>query len=182
MLYHNILKSNNLKLRPLEPEDLDFLYKTENNTDIWFVSNTQMPYSKHILAQYIETSAEDIYSIKQLRLIIEENSSNQTVGAIDLFDFDPNHRRAGIGLLVTEEYRKKGYGKEALQTMLKYSFEVLNIHQIYCNIPANNEASLKLFAALGFTQIGIKKDWLRTTNGWMDELMFQIINKRTNTL
>lgn len=181
MLYHNILKSKLLKLRPIEPSDLHFLYETENNTDIWFISNTQTPYSKHILAQYIESAAQDIYTIKQLRLMIEEVDTGKTVGAIDLFEFDPNHRRAGIGLLIDKQFRRKGYGKEALSMTLKYSFEVLNLHQLYCNIPQNNEPSIQLFNELGFRQIGTKKEWLRTPNGWLDELMFQKLNQ-TNTL
>lgn len=181
MLYHKILENSVLKLRSLEPEDIEELYCWENNTDNWFVSNTQTPFSRDTLRAYIESSHQDIYTIKQLRLMIVVKETEKTVGAIDLFDFDPNHRRAGVGILISPEHRGKGLAKNALDTITKYCFEVLNTHQLFCNIPANNTPSHKLFKSCGFTEIGRKKEWLRTPQGWIDEIMYQKINT-TNIL
>ena len=89
-----ILHGEKVRLRALEPEDLDFLYTTENDTNFWKVSNTQVPFSRFLLKQYIENSYQDIYEAKQLRLIIEEIKNNKAIGMIDLFDFNPQHRRA----------------------------------------------------------------------------------------
>jgi len=87
-----ILNGEKIRLRALEPEDLDFLYTTENNTNFWQVSNTLVPFSKFILTQYLENAHQDIYEAKQLRLIIEEIKTSKAVGMIDLFDFNPQHQ------------------------------------------------------------------------------------------
>lgn len=92
------IKGENIHLRALEPEDVDVLYKWENNREIWHVSNTQTPFSRYVLEQFLVNAHEDIYTNKQLRLIISPNESDIPVGAIDLFDFDPYHLRAGIGI------------------------------------------------------------------------------------
>ncbi len=143
-----MLENNIIKLRALEPSDIDLLYKWENDISVWRVSNTLAPFSKYIIKQYIENSHFDIYQTKQLRLIIDLKSGEELIpiGCIDLFDFEPFHNRAGIGILIADsEYRGKSYASEALDLLIKYSFEILNLHQLYCNITVDNEASLKLF-------------------------------------
>ena len=171
------LSYGKIKLRPLEPEDLEFLYKWENDPAIWQVSNTMVPFSRYILKQYLEESHRDIFETKQLRLIIE-NSNEQAVGAIDLFDFDPYHQRAGIGILIyNKDDRGKGLASDALTLMTKYAVEVLGLHQLYANITVDNETSIHLFKKVGFEFSGTKKDWIKTSEGWLDEEVYQKILK-----
>ncbi len=168
-----LLSYEKIRMRPLEPEDINLLYEWENKMEIWDVSNTKTPYSKHILAQYLLESAKDIYSSKQLRLIIE-NLENKPVGAVDLFDFDPYHSRAGVGILIhNNEDRRKGYAGDALKALSNYAVEILGLKQLYANIAADNTESIHLFSKCGFEQTGIKKQWLKTLHGWKDELLFQ---------
>ena len=170
------LKGQNIHLRALEPEDLDFLYKIENNESIWEVSNTQTPYSKWLLKQYLENAHLDIYEAKQLRLVIVFSETNEKVGFIDLFDFDAKNCRAGIGIIISENFRNQGIGKETLQLLSNYAFIHLNLHQLFANIAINNEASLQLFSNFGFQKIGIKKDWSKINGTFVDEVLFQFIN------
>lgn len=177
-----MLISSTIKLRALEPEDLELMYTWENNPDVWMVSNTLSPFSRFILKQYLENAQQDIYEAKQLRLMIDLRGDTnglilETVGTIDLFDFDPFHMRAGVGILINKlKYRKKGYAKEALRLMIEYCFEHLHLHQLYCNILSDNDASISLFEQAGFKQCGIKKEWVKKRNGWADEIMFQLVN------
>lgn len=170
---NNQLTYGKTTLRPLEPDDIELLYQWENNMEIWNVSNTKTPFSKFILAEYIIESVKDIYQTKQLRLIIQ-NENMEPVGAVDLFDFDPYHMRAGIGILIhKEENRNHGYATDALNAIFNYALEVLGLKQLYANISAKNEVSIHLFEKAGFTQSGIKKNWLKTPAGWEDEIFMQ---------
>jgi diamine N-acetyltransferase len=170
------LKGKNIYLRALEPEDLDFIYALENNESIWEVSNTQTPYSRFLIRQYLENAHQDIYEAKQLRLAICHNETAETLGLIDIFDFDPKNNRAGVGILIgSQAYRSKGIGSEALELVIKYSFQQLQVHQLYANIGSDNEISLQLFTKFGFQKIGIKKDWNKVNNDYKDELLFQLI-------
>ncbi|MCB0373594.1 MAG: GNAT family N-acetyltransferase [Muricauda sp.] len=170
------IKGEHISLRALEPTDLDFLYQLENDTSIWEISGTLKPYSKKVLRLYLENAHRDIYEVKQLRLCISDHT-NTCVGLIDLFDFDPKHQRAGIGIVIANpEDRNKGIGKEALSLLCDYAFKVLGIHQLYANILEDNEHSIRLFQQLGFEKIGIKREWIRTSTGFKNEIMFQKIN------
>lgn len=168
------LENIDIKLRALEPTDLKTLHEWENNSDLWELSNTLAPYSLFILKQYIKNSAADIYQNKQLRLVIELKEDNKPIGLIDLFDFDPYNKRAGVGILIYDKiHRKKDYARQALESLCKYSFEILDLHQIYCNITSDNQASIRLFTKSGFEFVGVKKEWIKRSDKWIDEHLFQ---------
>lgn len=172
------LKGEHISLRALETEDLSFLFATENDENFWEVSHTQTPFSRYILKQYLENSHLDIYEAKQLRLVIQHNQTNLSVGMIDLFDFNPQHKRAGIGVLIQKEHQQNGFASEALQLIIKYSFFHLHLHQLYANITSDNVNSLQLFKKNNFTEVGIKKDWIVTANGFKDEVLLQLIHEK----
>ncbi|MDX9695593.1 MAG: GNAT family protein [Bacteroidales bacterium] len=176
-----ILEGNVTRLRPVEPSDIDLIYQWENDSSVWQMSNTLTPFSKYVIEQFIETAQLDIFQTKQLRLMIDRTDGNniKTIGTIDLFDFDPLHMRAGIGILIAKDTdRENGFASDALNTLINYCFSTLLLHQIYCNICPNNIASINLFTSKGFELVGAKKDWVRTPEGWEDELMFQLVNRK----
>ncbi|WP_397362482.1 GNAT family N-acetyltransferase [Olleya sp. R77988] len=163
-------------LRPLEPEDLTFIHGIENDESIWKISNTITPYSKYLIKQYLDHAHKDIFEVKQLRFVIC-NNQEESIGMIDIFDFDFKNRRAGIGILVKDtENRQKGHGKEALELLTNYCFTHLDLHQLYCNISEDNTASLTLFKNQGFKEIGLKKDWNFLNGQYKNEYLFQLIN------
>lgn len=171
------LTGNLVMLRALEPDDLDLLYLWENDTSIWWLSNTLKPFSREVLGQYLQGAQQDIFEARQFRFVICLNDPAKTpVGFIDLFDLDPLHQRAGVGILLAgQEQRGKGYGAEALRLLCGYAFSVLFLHQLYCSIPENNEASLKLFRKAGFTESGKQKDWIKTPDGWISQHFLQLL-------
>lgn len=177
---NNLLHGLHIQLRMPEPTDVDILYKWENDISVWRVSTTVVPFSRFQMEQYIMNSQHDIYAERQLRLMIDlgvEKESKKTIGCIDLFDFDPLHRRAGIGILIIPEEREKGYAAEALGLLIRYCFEIIQLHQLHCNITSGNDQSLRLFMKAGFIQCGVKKDWRIIDKKWIDEIMFQLIRK-----
>ncbi|MCD8529694.1 MAG: GNAT family N-acetyltransferase, partial [Flavobacterium sp.] len=105
------------------------------------------------------------------------NDTFEAVGLIDLFDFDPKNNRAGVGIVISNESnRNSGIGSEALQLVINYAFNQLQLHQLYANIGSNNEISISLFTKFGFQKIGVKKDWNKINNQYEDEMLYQLIN------
>lgn len=172
------LKGDKIYLRALEPEDLDFIYILENNEEIWEVSNTQTPYSRYLIRQYLENAHQDIYEAKQLRLAICHCDNDNVLGLIDLFDFDPLNNRAGVGIIIdNKNNRNSGIGSEALRLLIGYSFTKLRLHQLYANIDPGNAASVTLFTNFGFECTGNRKEWNKRNNSYADEAFYQLINK-----
>ncbi|GAB4147965.1 MAG: GNAT family N-acetyltransferase [Bacteroidia bacterium] len=172
-----LLLGERIRLRALEPHDVETLYKWENDTAVWKASNTIAPYSRFVLEQYIASSHLDLYTNKQLRLMIT-TKEGKDIGCIDLFDFEPHHQRAGIGILIgNREDRQKGYASEALTLLIQYCFYQLHLHQLYANVMVDNEESVLLFQKHKFLITGIKKEWVRVGDGFVDELLMQLVRK-----
>jgi diamine N-acetyltransferase len=173
-----MIKGKHIVLRALEPEDVNLLFQWENDASLWHLSNTTSPFSRFVLEQYVLSSQQDIYTNKQLRLMIDlelPDKTYQPVGTIDLYDFDPHNLRAGVGILISRDKQQNGYAADALDTVIKYAKEVLHLHQLYCGICINNNASLKLFRKFNFELTGIKKDWIFLENSFIDEYILQLI-------
>ena len=171
------LTSRLCRLRALEMEDLEAMYGWENDVDMWRVSGTTAPFSRHVLSRLIEEQQFDIYATRQLRLVVEVASMEgyEAVGAVDLFDFDPQNRRAGVGIMITKPYRRQGLAADALQAVERYAREVLQLHQLWCSTTADNEASIALFRKAGYEECGRRREWLLTPQGALDELLWQKI-------
>jgi diamine N-acetyltransferase len=168
----------------VELDDATRLYQWENDMRLWRVSNTLTPFSRYQMEQYVKSAQNDIYQTGQLRLMIDlvnDQTIPETVGIIDLFDFDAYHQRAGVGVMIHESRREQGLASSAVSLLIEYAFGVLGLHQIYCNIQASNAVSLKLFTRVGFQLIGVKKDWVRAGDGFEDELMLQLIKPGTRS-
>ncbi|MDH6306351.1 diamine N-acetyltransferase [Parabacteroides sp. PF5-5] len=173
-----LLKNDTLALRALEPEDLEYLFRWENNSAIWSCSgSTISPYSRYVLKEYIAQSHLGIYEQKQLRLIIELMETKKPIGMIDLYDFDPHNRKAGVGILLDTEHQGNGMATNALHLLTDYAFSFLKIHQLYAYVAINNEPSKSLFLRCGFTISGTLSDWISTEKGYSDVLIMQYIQK-----
>jgi len=172
------LENSQIKLRALEPEDLDALYKWENDADLWKCGATIAPYSRFAIKEYIAESRLDIFQTKQLRFMMVWKENNDPVGTIDLYDFDPVNLRAGVGILIDTVYRKKGIGQQALHLLQDYAFDFLLLKQLFAYIPKQNEISLKLFSKAGYSNTACLKEWIKTNNGFEDVHVVQLLNPK----
>ena len=168
-----LLQNEHIHLRPVEPEDLELLYRWENNPEIWSISDTRQPYSRFALRQYIADSDKNIYEIRQMRLMIVDNKSKETVGTVDLYDFDMHNSRIALGLFVDQSQQRKGYAKSALKLTEEYVFNFLKLNQLYCYISENNTASRSMFENEGYSSDTILKNWIKTVDGFENIIVFQ---------
>ena len=72
-----------VNLRAIEPEDLELLYRIENDVCLWSIGTTNVPYSRYVLHDYVANSTGDIYTDRQVRLMIE-NGAGEVVGIVDI--------------------------------------------------------------------------------------------------
>ena len=169
-----MLKSSKLKLRAVEPEDLDLMYLIENDTELWRCGQTTVPFSHYALKQYIAESTNDFFHDRQLRLVIEK-SDGVSVGFVDLQNYNPQHHRAEVGIVVVPEQQRKGLATEALRLLAGYVSAHLGIHQLYALVPEGNDASAALFRKCGYKETATLQDWLSTPAGWQSVSVFQAL-------
>ena len=108
--------------------------------------------------------------------MIENVSSGDTVGTVDLFDFDIHHSRIALGLYVAREFQGLGYAGQSLALIEDYVFNFLKINQLYVQIAESNYASRKLFEK-DYELHGMLKHWLKTPDGFENILTYQKFRK-----
>ena len=163
-----------IKLRAIEPEDLDLLYRIENDMELWNVGTTNVPYSRYLLHDYVANAKNDIYTDRQVRMMVE-NSEGQIVGVVDLVSFDPANCRAEIGLIILNSFRHQGYGTAVLNQILDYALRILHLHQLYAYIDIDNYSSLQLFKKAGFVVVSEINDWLYDGVKFHDSMLVQYV-------
>lgn len=159
-------------LRAMEPEDLDLLYQIENDTDLWDIGCTNVPYSRFVLREYIARATDDIFADKQVRLIVE-NGQGETVGIVDLVNYDPKHARAEVGIVIRKAFRGRGYGRQALLQLLDYGRRVVHLHQVFAFVGENNKVCHHMLQEVGFQESMTLKDWLQGSKGFEPAYLMQ---------
>jgi len=169
------IKNDTITLRCAEPEDAEQIFRWENDRDIWRVSGTHVPFTRFQIEQFL-LSNNDLFSQKQLRLMIDLNETGESIGSIDIFDYDAFNQRAGLGILIDKAHRQQGFAKAALALCVEYLFKDILLHQVYCSIDETNTESQQLFLGQGFELCGRRKDWIRTSDSYLDVFEYQLIN------
>lgn len=167
-----------VRLRSLEVSDLDRMYLWENDMSLWNISGYTTPFSSEALSAFIDTSsrAESIFSSGQLRLIIDVDGV--AAGCVDLFEFEPRDRRAGVGILVYEErFRRQGIALGALNELIDYAHKILNIENLWAHIPIENCPSVGLFERCGFTKSGVLRHWRLYDGVYSDVAVYQLLKR-----
>ena len=171
-----MLKNATHRLRAIEPSDVEALLVWENDASTWWLGASLTPYSKALMIKYAE-GGHDIYRDKQLRLMLDAIIDGEyvTVGAVDLYDYDPRNKRAGVGIVIDESYRRKGHALEGVSLLANYAFNHLGVHQLFAEVPNNHNTSVDLFSKAGYDKAELRKDWVRKEGNWIDVILMQKI-------
>lgn len=161
-----------MRLRALEPEDLELLYTIENDSSLWWLATTTAPYSRYRLRDYISANENDIYKDEQIRFVIEWQ--DKAIGMIDLFDYSPKNGRAEMGVALLKEAQGKGLARQAIGMIADYARNVVHMEQIYSVVPESNIASLRMLEATGFVRSGTLKRWIRNGENYENAAVMQL--------
>lgn len=167
--------NDKVRLRALEPTDVDWLYTAENDSRLWAVTDTVAPFSRQLMWQYLKDYNADIYHTRELRLVVEQVDDGRPVGTVDLMNFSPLNSRAELGVMILPQERGQGLAQAAVQLICDYAAHHLGLHQLYTYVTPDNEASLAMCKAAGFVVAGTLRQWVKRGNNYTDAVLMQLI-------
>lgn len=132
-------------------EDLSVLLSDEAVAKYEYFYPTQTLDQVH---KFINHYAQERSEAEEITWGIFEKASNRLIGTCCLGDFCDDARRAEIGYAVVQSKWGKGYAIEALQAVLAYGFNVLDLNRIEGTITPGNDASIRVLEKLGFVREG----------------------------
>jgi len=142
--------SNQLKLRPLEREDLRFVHELDNNESVmhyWF----EEPYEAFV--ELADLYDKHIHDQSERRFIVERE--HVAVGLVELVEINHIHRRAEFQIIVAPAHQGKGYATIASALAMDYAFTVLNLHKLSLVVDCENERAIRVYKKLGYRDEGI---------------------------
>jgi len=171
--------STPLRLRCPDRGDVEQLLAWENDPAVWKFGWAWRPLAHSEMLDYVERQLGSTpFGMGGARLLLHFGGE-APMGVVDLYDLNPLHLRAGVGLLIADpESRGRGYGTAALELVKQYAFDHLLLHQLFASVQSDNQHSLSLFTAQGFQPCGTRKHWFRGQQGWTDELLLQCFSNR----
>ena len=135
--------------------------------------NFYKDYNKYEQEKWFESQIQNKSSI---RLIIEVEG--EKIGLVTITDIDWKNRKACNGIkLYGKNVRKKGYGTDTINTIMKYAFEELQLNKLYSVILENNIASLNLYKKCGWKIDGILREEKFKGNRYVNEIAISILKK-----
>ena len=104
-----------------------------------------------------------------------EDLPDTPVGCVELYNYDPVNRRAAVGLVVSNEYRRQGYGTAMIQTLTQFCLQNTSLHQVYADIAATNTPSINIFQRAGYQHCATLRDWVVRADHFIDTYRYQLI-------
>ncbi|WP_077328354.1 GNAT family N-acetyltransferase [Virgibacillus siamensis] len=161
-----------LQLRPVEKNDLEFLHKLNNNPDVmkfWF----EEPYlSMEKLKNMYEKSLDNTEHRQFILSLLDEN-----IGYVGLFSIDDRHRNAEFGIMIDPSHQGNGYAGKATKLALEYGFNQLNLHKIYLYAAKKNEKAIHIYGKIGFQIEGEMKEHFFVNGSYHDAVVMSVFQR-----
>ncbi len=173
-MHHPFLVGDKVYLRTLEPTDLEGPYLDWlNDYEITrFLETGSTPTSRESLHQYFDHVAGHPDNVL---LAIVDKATDVHIGNIKLGPIHRLHRRADLGILIgAKEFWGRGYAREAVELVLAYGFERLNLHKISLGVYADHSAAVALYEHAGFTVEGTLREHLFRDGAFRDKFVMAI--------
>jgi len=143
-------------LRPLEMEDIDSFILWLNDEEVRQYLMRTSPLNKVREKEFVENLYKDDRDIV-LGIVLKEN--DQLIGNIALHRISIPYRQAGLGIFIGDKSCwSKGYGTEALNLILGYGFNQLNLHRIHLTVLSFNARAIRAYEKVGFKREGVFRE------------------------
>ena len=168
---HPFLIGLKLYVRGVELSDVDgpYLAWLNDRETTRFLDTGRFPTTRETLENLIRTSTGKTES---LWLAIVDRKTDKHIGNIKLGPIHWIHRSASIGIVIGDpRYRGRGYGREAIELVLRHAFTQLNVHKVTAGAYGDHTACLALFKQLGFSVEGSLRQHLYREGRYYDKIV-----------
>lgn len=170
-----LLQTSRMLIKGFSPEDMNIIFTTLPKEEI-------MNLLGHQSDKEFEKEAEKqqqgyaSYNRRFVLFLLIDETTGKIIGRCGLHNWNPDHRRAEIGYVMSDEtFKQKGLMSEAVEAIIRYGFTELNLNRIEALVSAENIPSLRLLEKNGFVREGRLRSHYPTENGFEDSLVFGLL-------
>lgn len=171
------LYGDNVVLRAITQEDSILLFNMINDPDLeQMLGGSSYPVSMEKQVEWIQSQEEKKNILRCI--IAKKESEKQGVGTIILSDIDRKNGTAQIHIKMDKVLgQRKGYGTDALKTIVQYAFNEMRLNCIYADVLEYNVPSQKLFEKCSFTKDGVLRSRIYKNGGYRNIISYSLLKK-----
>jgi RimJ/RimL family protein N-acetyltransferase len=153
-----ILQGQRVVLRPLGPEHAEAFWSSLPDPEGRRLTGTHTEFHRDEIDAWLATRSQQV---DRLDLAIHHRDDDRYLGELALIDLDPANESAGIRIaLASTTIAGKGYGSDAIRTILAHAFDTVGIHRVHLDVYAFNTHAIRTYERLGFTHEGRAREAL----------------------
>jgi RimJ/RimL family protein N-acetyltransferase len=168
-------KGHLVELTALTDADSDTLFRWINDRDLVLMSSAYRPVDEKAHRDWFDSIRRRpdvaIFGIREL-------ATGRLVGSCQLLAIHPVHRKAELQIRIGEPAaRGRGLGREAVELLLDFAFQDLNLHRVELTVLSGNEVALKTYAAAGFVREGVLRQAAHVDGGFVDVILMAVLRE-----
>ena len=172
--YFKKLVGEKIYLSPRSTEDVEIYTRWLNDFETTdYIGRSNMTFTLEAEKKYLEGNigAEAVFAIIDMK-------KDKLIGTVGISKIDHINRKGTLGIFIGEkDYREKGYGTEAIQLMLDYGFNYLNLNSIKLNVFEFNKRAIACYKKCGFKEYGRRRQSILLNGKYYDTIEMDILNE-----
>lgn len=174
-----MIKGNLVNLRALSKSDSKQILKWVNNPKLKYLTGTVYPVSEIEHEGWFESKLSD--KINKV-FGIEESTTKSFIGIIGLAKTDFINRNTEIYIYIGDEkHWGKGFGSDAVNTLVQFIFKELNLHRVSLVVFSYNKRAISTYEKVGFSYEGVLRESLYRDGKYHDKIIMSIIKDEDST-
>ena len=169
------ITTHRLTLRLISNDDVDGIFEIFSNPEVMRYWSTPPLADRAGAVEFINEIHDSFARQIMLKWGMARLTDNVLIGTLTLYNLDFTNRRAELGYALGRGHWGQGYMHEALQALLAYAFETLDLRRLEADVDPRNEASIKSLERLGFQREGFLRERWEVGGEIQDALFYGLL-------
>jgi len=166
------LQGNKVTLRPGVESDIYYLSKWYNDVELNRLAGWS---NSRVTPDKLRYNISRSFGYDPMNLMIDDEEG-KPIGTIQLYDFNEQDRNCKLGIRIGDrDYWGKGYGEDAIRTLLEYAFMKLDLYRVTLKVYEYNERAVRCYLKCGFRQEGRTRQSAYIDGEFYDEIIMGIL-------
>ena len=170
-----------VRLRAVEPADAERAFKWINDREVTQTLMARYPYSMAFEREWAEGASKE-NSFSEVRFAIETKDGVH-IGITGLHRGRPEDRTCELGIMIGEkDYWSKGYGTDAMMTVLRFAFDQMNLHKVSLGVFEFNYRGQAVYRKCGFVEEGRRREEYYQDGRYWDVILMSVLDHEFRAL
>ena len=171
------LDTLDLHLRPSNPTDAEGMFAMLSDRESMKYWSDKPIKNLNAAVEALNKDLESDAQGNSMCWAITLNGQDEMIGKCILFQFDKTNQRAEIGYILNRQYWRQGLMYQALEAVIDFAFNTLELHRIEADVDTENAGSLGILEKLGFKREGLFRERWFVYEEWQDSVMLGLLKQ-----